>query len=71
MLIGQIEFQNVFYSYQMRPDSIVLKEINLFIPAGTTCALVGKSGGGKSTLVNLIMRFYGTRYTLIRLFTDA
>ena len=42
----------------MRPNTKVLQGISLKIPAGKTCALVGKSGGGKSTLVHLMMRFY-------------
>jgi subfamily B ATP-binding cassette protein MsbA len=50
-----IEFRNVNFSY----DQIqVLKNINLEIPAGRTVALVGPSGGGKSTLADLIPRFY-------------
>jgi len=60
-LKGDIEFKNVTFAYQMRPDCKVLNDIDLFIPAGTTCALVGKSGGGKSTMVNLIMRFYDSQ----------
>jgi len=57
-LKGQIEFKSVRFAYQMRPNSPVLQDISLKIPAGSTCAFVGKSGGGKSTMVNLIMRFY-------------
>lgn len=55
---GNILFRNLSFAYQMRPNAKVLDNICLNIPAGTTCALVGPSGGGKSTLVNLIMRFY-------------
>lgn len=55
---GHIEFKGVEFSYQMRPDKKILDRVYLNIPAGSTCALVGKSGGGKSTLVNMIMRFY-------------
>jgi ATP-binding cassette subfamily B protein len=39
-------------------ESLVLKNINLFVPAGTVCALVGPSGGGKTTLCHLLPRFY-------------
>jgi len=51
----KIEFQNVSFSYSEIP---VLKDINLVIPKGGTIALVGPSGGGKSSLVDLIPRFY-------------
>lgn len=51
----EIEFRNVSFAYQT--DS-VLKKINLIIPKGKTIALVGPSGGGKSTLADLIPRFY-------------
>ena len=52
---NQIEFQNVSFAYESDP---VLRKINLIIPKGKTIALVGPSGGGKSTLADLIPRFY-------------
>ena len=53
---GQITFDDISFKYDGR--SIVLNKINLNIKAGETIALVGPSGGGKSTIVNLIPRFY-------------
>jgi subfamily B ATP-binding cassette protein MsbA len=53
---GAIEFKNVSFSYG--PDKTVLKNINLTIAKGKTIALVGPSGGGKSTLADLVPRFY-------------
>ncbi|MGD0589967.1 MAG: ABC transporter ATP-binding protein [Bacteroidota bacterium] len=53
---GTVEFRNVSFSYT--GDIQALKEINLKIGSGEKIALVGPSGGGKSTLVNLIPRFY-------------
>jgi subfamily B ATP-binding cassette protein MsbA len=50
-----IEFRNLTFKYE---DEMVLKGIDLAVPAGETIAIVGKSGGGKTTLVNLIPRFY-------------
>lgn len=55
---GHLQLQDVTFYYQMRPDNIVLNKFNLDIPAGKTVALVGRSGGGKSTLVSLLLRFY-------------
>jgi ABC-type multidrug transport system fused ATPase/permease subunit len=55
---GEIKLEDVSFHYQMRPDNKVLKGLSLTVEPGTTCALVGKSGGGKSTLVHLLMRFY-------------
>ena len=57
-LRGRIELRNVSFAYQMRPSAKVVNDVSFVIPEGTTCALVGRSGGGKSTLVNLLMRFY-------------
>ena len=55
---GELELRNVKFFYQMRPDRVVLNDVCLHIPAGTVCALVGRSGGGKSTIVHLLQRFY-------------
>lgn len=56
-LIGDIEFKNVSFKY---PDSeiYVLENFNLKIKAGTSVAIVGHTGAGKSTLVNLVCRFF-------------
>ncbi len=51
----KIEFSHVSFSYAGTP---ILKDISLTIPKGTTVALVGPSGGGKSTLADLLPRFY-------------
>jgi subfamily B ATP-binding cassette protein MsbA len=53
---GRVEFQNVSFSYDGGQQ--VLHDIAFQIPPGKTIALVGPSGGGKSTIVNLIPRFY-------------
>ncbi len=56
---GRIRFEDV--SFQYAPDSeMVLKNVNLDVPAGATVAFVGHTGAGKSTMVKLIMRFYDT-----------
>lgn len=55
---GDIEYKNVSFSYPTRPDIEVLSKINLKIKAGQTIALVGASGAGKSTIVQLLMRLY-------------
>lgn len=54
-LRGEIEFKNVNFAYD---DKTVLHDVNIKIPAGTSCALVGESGAGKSTFAKLVMRFY-------------
>jgi ATP-binding cassette, subfamily B, bacterial len=57
-LKGEIEFNNVSFSYPTRTDFPVLKNINLKIAAGDKIALVGPSGSGKSTVINLLLRLY-------------
>jgi subfamily B ATP-binding cassette protein MsbA len=53
-----IEYRNVTFAYNQAP---VLKNISLYIPKGKTIALVGQSGSGKSTFVDLLPRFYDVR----------
>lgn len=57
-LSGEITFSHVSFSYPSRADYAVLKELNFKISAGEKVALVGQSGSGKSTIINLLMRFY-------------
>ncbi|PRW59338.1 ATP-binding cassette transporter [Chlorella sorokiniana] len=55
---GRVELRRVAFAYPTRPQRLVLKEFNLAVPAGTSCALVGESGHGKSTIIGLLERFY-------------
>lgn len=55
---GDISLKNINFSYPARPDKIVFEDFTLHIPAGAVVALVGSSGSGKSTAVQLIQRFY-------------
>lgn len=55
---GEIEFKNAHFSYPSRPDVKVLDGVNLLAEPGQTVALVGHSGCGKSTVVQLVQRFY-------------
>jgi ATP-binding cassette subfamily B protein len=63
-LRGEIEFRDLTFSYNGTP---ILKNINLHIPAGKTVAIVGATGSGKSTLVNLIPRLYDAPPGALRL----
>jgi len=58
LVLGHLELKGLQFRYRMRPDNLVLAGVDLDMPAGSVTALVGKSGGGKSTLVHLLMRFY-------------
>lgn len=53
---GDIEFRHVEFGYQ--PEQPVLKDISIKIPAGTQAAIVGATGSGKTTIINLLTRFY-------------
>ncbi|KAH6826593.1 P-glycoprotein 11 [Perilla frutescens var. hirtella] len=55
---GDIEFRDVHFCYPARPDEQVFRGFSLSISSGSTVALVGQSGSGKSTVVSLIERFY-------------
>lgn len=55
---GKIEFKKVWFRYPTRPTEWVFKGLNLTINPNDRIAIVGESGQGKSTLINLVMRFY-------------
>lgn len=57
-LKGKLSFTNVQFSYPSRPDYQVLTNLSFEIEAGEKIALVGQSGSGKSTIINLLLRFY-------------
>ncbi|MBQ7700148.1 MAG: ABC transporter ATP-binding protein [Clostridia bacterium] len=64
-ITGRVEFDNVSFDYGNGKE--VLKDINIDIPAGKTVAFVGPSGGGKTTVCNLIPRFYEIKDGSIRI----
>uniref|UniRef100_A0A3Q2ZN91 ATP-binding cassette sub-family B member 5 n=1 Tax=Kryptolebias marmoratus TaxID=37003 RepID=A0A3Q2ZN91_KRYMA len=55
---GNIEFQNIHFNYPSRPDVKILDDMSLSVTSGQTMALVGSSGCGKSTTIQLLQRFY-------------
>ncbi|MCH4893786.1 ATP-binding cassette domain-containing protein [Sphingomonas sp. SFZ2018-12] len=62
---GEVRFEQVTFGYN--PDRLILKGIDLVVPAGSTLAVVGPSGAGKSTLARILFRFYdltGGRVTI-------
>jgi ATP-binding cassette, subfamily B (MDR/TAP), member 1 len=55
---GDIELKDVYFRYPARPDVQIFAGFSFYIPSGTTAALVGQSGSGKSTIISLLERFY-------------
>lgn len=62
---GSVEVKNIRFSYDGKKD--VLKNISLTIPAGQTVAFVGPSGGGKTTLANLVSRFFDPQSGVVKI----
>lgn len=62
---GTVEFDHVHFAYNDEND--VLKDVSFTIPAGDTLAIVGSTGSGKSTIINLLNRFYDIRLGHIRI----
>jgi ATP-binding cassette subfamily B protein len=65
-LNGEIEFKDVSFSYPTRKEFTVLKQLNFRIRPGEKVALVGASGSGKSTIINLLMRFYPVEFGAVK-----
>ena len=65
-LNGKVEFVDVSFAYTSRKEYEVLKNLNFKIEAGEKVALVGQSGAGKSTIINLLLRFYSVEAGLIK-----
>uniref|UniRef100_A0A061QMA6 Abc transporter b family member 28-like n=1 Tax=Tetraselmis sp. GSL018 TaxID=582737 RepID=A0A061QMA6_9CHLO len=55
---GSLELKDLWFSYPMRPETPVLKDLNLVLERGKVTAIVGRSGSGKSTIAALISKFY-------------
>lgn len=58
VLKGSVEFSHVSFAYSDEPERMILEDVNFSIKTGETIALVGPTGAGKTTIVNLISRFY-------------
>ena len=55
---GEIRFDHVSFAFPDDPETPILKDVDFFIPAGSKLGILGETGSGKSTLVNLVSRFY-------------
>lgn len=61
---GDIEFHNLSFTYNNQ-DNQVLKDLNLTVNKGSTLAILGRTGSGKTTLANLLLRMYNTEHGMI------
>ena len=64
---GELALEDVSFSYPSRPDASIFSKFSLTVPAGATVALVGQSGSGKSTVIQLVERFYDPLAGSVRL----
>src|SRR5690606_31131383 len=64
---GELRFERVGFSYPSRPDSAALADFELHVRPGETVALVGPSGAGKTTVLQLLLRFYDPQTGAVRL----
>ncbi|KAI0407505.1 P-loop containing nucleoside triphosphate hydrolase protein [Xylaria palmicola] len=64
---GLIEFSDVSFAYPTRPDNQIFKDMSFSIPGGANVCIVGPSGGGKSTVTSLLLRFYDLDIGSIRI----
>jgi ATP-binding cassette subfamily B protein len=65
--LGAVSFEDVTFRYPTRPESLALDRFDLRIGAGETVAIVGPSGAGKTTVFNLLLRFYDPEKGAVRL----
>uniref|UniRef100_A0A669QP59 Bile salt export pump n=1 Tax=Phasianus colchicus TaxID=9054 RepID=A0A669QP59_PHACC len=68
---GEIEFHNVTFHYPSRPDVKILDNLSMVIKTGETTAFVGASGAGKSTIIQLIQRFYDPTDGMVSITLDG
>lgn len=64
---GRVAFENVTFRYPARPDTSALTDFSLAVSPGETVALVGPSGAGKTTVLQLLLRFYDPAHGVVRL----
>ena len=64
---GEVEFEHVRFSYPSNPEKVIIKDFSAHIQPGQKVAIVGPTGAGKTTLVNLLMRFFEINHGSIRI----
>ena len=64
---GEITFDNVSFRYPSRPDVSALEEVSLTVSPGETVAFVGPSGAGKTTIIQMLQRFYDPNQGAVKL----